>query len=268
MVERKVKALLNKLTMTHFESISDQIVTWANRSEKEQDGRTLVQVIKLIFDAVTDDAMLPEIYARLCRKVREQVSHKVQDDSIKNAEGKPFAGGRLFLKCLANRCQEDFERDWVAEETAIAAAATGVSNGHAIKKANEKIEGDEGSELYFDDSYAAAKAKRRGMGFIRFIGELFKLQMLTERIVHECIKKLLGNVESPEEEEIESVCKLLATVGSLLDDMPESQAHVNMYFRRMKDLLKSKNVKQRMKFMVQVSITVPYVMTFRPTDAD
>ena len=48
---------------------------------------------------------------------------------------------------------------------------------------------------------------------IRFIGELFKLQMSTERVMHECIKKLLGNVENPEEE-IESFCKLLTIGGS------------------------------------------------------
>jgi translation initiation factor 4G len=35
--------------------------------------------------------------------------------------------------------------------------------------------------------------------------------------MHECVKKLLGNVDNPEEEEIESLCKLLATVGSMLD---------------------------------------------------
>jgi len=36
-VERKVKALLNKLTMEKFDSISDQIVAWANKSEAEVD---------------------------------------------------------------------------------------------------------------------------------------------------------------------------------------------------------------------------------------
>jgi hypothetical protein len=61
--------------------------------------------------------------------------------------------------------------------------------------------------LYSAEYYAAAKAKRRGLGLIRFIGELFELQMLTERIMHECIEKLLGNVENPEEG-IESLCKL------------------------------------------------------------
>ncbi|KAF8335869.1 uncharacterized protein EI90DRAFT_3047364 [Cantharellus anzutake] len=37
--------------------------------------------------------------------------------------------------------------------------------------------------------------------------------MPTARIMHECIKKLLSNVDDPEEEEIESLCQLLTTVG-------------------------------------------------------
>ena len=54
--------------------------------------------------------------------------------------------------------------------------------------------------LYSDEYYAAQKAKRQGLGLIKFIGELFKLQMFTERIMHECVKKLLGNVDNTEEE--------------------------------------------------------------------
>ena len=45
LVEREVKDLLNKLTMKTFAPISDQIIAWANKSEKEKDGRTLIQVI-------------------------------------------------------------------------------------------------------------------------------------------------------------------------------------------------------------------------------
>jgi translation initiation factor 4G len=60
-VERKVKGLLNKL---NDGSISDQIISWANKSENEKDGRTLIQVIKLVFDKATDDTW-SEMYARL-----------------------------------------------------------------------------------------------------------------------------------------------------------------------------------------------------------
>jgi len=254
MVDRKVKGLLNKLTMEKFDSISDQIITWANKSEKENNGRTLIQVIRLVFEKATDEAAWSEMYARLCRKMMEQISSKVQDDGIKNNDGKPIAGGQLFRKYLLNRCQEDFERGWVAKEATAAAAASKAMDDEAIKAANDKTKADGKDEevaLYSEEYYAAQKAKRQGLGLIKFIGELFKLQMLTERIMHECVKKLLGNVDNPEEEEIESLCKLLATVGSLLDT-PKARAHLDVYFSRMRELTKSPNVNSRMQFMLQV----------------
>jgi hypothetical protein len=103
LVERKVKGLLNKLTMEKFASISDQIIAWANKSEmpEEKDGRTtLIQVIRLVFEKATDEATWSEMYARLCRKMMEQISTNVQDDGIKNSEGKPITGGQLFRKYL------------------------------------------------------------------------------------------------------------------------------------------------------------------------
>lgn len=255
-VDRKVRALLNKLTMERFDTISDQIIAWANKSEKEQDGRTLIQVIKLVFEKATDEATWSEMYARLCRKMMEQISPNVRDDGIKNPEGKPIAGGQLFRKYLLNRCQEDFERGWAAKDATAAAAASKATQDHAAKAAAEANKGAEGegeSALYSEEYYAAQKAKRQGLGLIKFIGELFKLQMLTERIMHECVKKLLGNVENPEEEEIESLCKLLTTVGQILDT-PKARAHMDVYFSRMKELTKSHNVNSRMQFMLQVSL--------------
>ncbi|KZP10374.1 hypothetical protein FIBSPDRAFT_1051378 [Athelia psychrophila] len=110
------------------------IITWANKSETEKDGRTLIQVIRLGFEKATDEAA------------------------------------------------------W--SEMTMASRTTRAS---------------------------PSKAKRQGLELIKFIGEWFKLQMPTERIMHECVKTLLGNVENPEEDEIESLCKLLSTVGALLD---------------------------------------------------
>lgn len=252
MVERKVMGLLNKLTMERFDSISDQIISWANKSETEKDGRTLIQVIKLVFEKATDEAAFSEMYARLCRKMTETISPKVQDDGIKNQEGKPIAGGQLFRKYLLSRCQDDFERGWLQRETSAAAALTKATEDEAAARANaaSSKEAEEG-ELYSDEDYAAQKAKQRGLGLIRFIGELFKLQMLTERNMHECIKKLLGNVENPEEEEIESLCTLMNTVGAVLDT-EKAHAHMDVYFARMKELTKSPKVNSRIALMLQV----------------
>jgi hypothetical protein len=256
-VDRKVKALLNKLTMEKFDSISDQIIQWANRSETQKDGRTLIQVIRLVFEKATDEATWSEMYARLCRKMMEQISTNVHDVGIKTAQGKPIAGGQLIRKYLVNRCQEDFER-WVAKEAAAAAAAIKAKEHQSIKDANERNGTDEVA-LYSEEYYIAQKAKRQGLGLIKFIGELFKLQMLTERIMHECIKKLLGNVHDPEEEEIEGLCTLITTVGLLLDTQ-RGRAHMDVYFQRMKGLTRNLNVSSEMQLILQVYITVECIV--------
>jgi translation initiation factor 4G len=250
-VDREVKALLNKLTIQTFDSISDQIIKWANRSENQKDGRTLIQVIRLVFEKAIDEATWSEMYARLCRKIMEQISSRVQDEGIKSAEGKPIAGGQLFRKYLLNRCQEDFELGWVTK-------ASKAKEDQAIKDANEQNGTDE-VVLYSEEYYAAQKAKRQSLGLIKFIGELFKLQMLTERIMHECIKKLLGNAHDPEEEEIKSLCVLMTTVGLLLDTQ-KGRAHMDVYFQRMKELTMNVNVSPLLQLMLQVreAFGVPY----------
>ena len=253
LVEREVKDLLNKLTMKTFASISDQIIAWANKSEKEKDARTLIQVIRLVFEKATDEATsenFTEMCALLCRKMMEQISTNDQDDGIKNPKGKPIAGGQLFRKYLFNRCQEDFERGWVVKE-ATAAATKALDEAAKAANAKTKEDGTEEIVLYSDKYYAVQKTERQGLGLIKFIGELFKLQMLTERIVYVCVKKLLGNVDNPEEEKIESLCKLLATVGSMLDTQ-KARARLDFYFSRIKELMESPNVTPRMRYMLQV----------------
>jgi len=260
LVNRKVKALLNKLTLDKFESISDQVIAWANKSEKEHDGRILRQVIALIFEKATDEAHWSEMYAKLCRKLMEKLSPAVKDESLSDPAGNKVQGGHLFRKYLLNRCQEDYERGW-SKRDELAAAAAGKAADDAVKQAaNEKsraeaeAEGKEApareAEILSDEYYAAQKAKRQGLGLVRFIGELFKLNMLTERIMHECIKKLLSNIETPEEEDIESLSRLMMTVGALLDH-EKAISHMNVYFSRMQIMSNSPNLSSRARFMLQ-----------------
>ncbi|POV98577.1 hypothetical protein PSHT_13970, partial [Puccinia striiformis] len=88
---------------------------------------------------------------------------------------------------------------------------------------------------------AANKAKQQDLGLVRFIGELDKLNMFTERIIHKCIKKLRSNIDAPEEEDIESLSRLMMTVGGLLDH-EKAISHMNIYFSRMLTMPKSPNL--------------------------
>ena len=273
MVDRKVKALLNKLTVENFDSISNQILDWANKSEKETDGRILRQVIRLVFEKATDEAAWSEMYASLCRKLQERLSPDVRDLALAESSNTPaLAGGTLFRKYLLTRCQEDYERGWAQRDILAAQAADKASDDEAKRKANEAAEeaakasggkpaadDDAGPALLSDEYYAAQKAKRRGLGLVRFIGELYKLEMLTARIMHECVRKLLSNVETPEEEDIESLCRLLTTVGKQLeasDKKPDGQAtqqsRMDIYMVRLEQIKNNPKVNSRMRFMVEV----------------
>lgn len=44
------------------------------------------------------------------------------------------------------------------------------------------------------DGRGRVQARRRALGNIQFIGQLFKQKMLTEKIMHQCIRTLLGEV--------------------------------------------------------------------------
>jgi len=240
-IERKVKALLNKLTVAKFDTLSDRIIDWANKSEVENDGRALILVARLVFESATRTTW-PEMYALLCKKIMEGISPNVQDDGIRDAGGKPITGGQLFRKLLLNHCKKDFERCWVAmgsEDTPV-----------------KKSETSDEVELYLDQYDAARKTRRRALGLVQFVSELYKLQMLTERVMHEYIKRFLANIRNnPGEMQIEGLCRLLTTAGKLLDG-PKDRAHINVYFTRMKELRKSSNVAPRMQFMLQVGSTL------------
>lgn len=142
--ERKIKALLNKLALKNFHSVSNQVIDWANKSENENNSATLILVIKLVYEQVTDEAHWPRMYALLCRKMMEQISCSVQDENIRNYAGEPIVGGHLFRKYLLNRCQEDFERGWSQKESAQAAATLKAVDDKAAEAAS-KAGGEVGS---------------------------------------------------------------------------------------------------------------------------
>lgn len=56
--------------------------------------------------------------------------------------------------------------------------------------------------------------RRRFLGNIKFIGELFKLKMLIEVIMYDCVVKLLKNYD---EEFFECFCRLFIIIGKDLD---------------------------------------------------
>ncbi|KAM5382640.1 hypothetical protein ACJZ2D_002430 [Fusarium nematophilum] len=238
MVQRKVKAALNKMTPEKFDKIADQILVIASQSKDESDGRTLRQVIQLTFEKATDEAHWASMYAKFCKRMLETMSPDVRDERIKDKNGNIVSGGNLFRKYLLNRCQEEFERGW--------------SVNLPEPKESEEQDGKKPGEavLMSDEYYTAAAAKRRGLGLVQFIGELYKLGMLTERIMHECVHKLVDYKGVPDEAEIESLSKLLRTIGANLDATEKGRPMMDAYFQRIQTMVDLPELPSRLKFML------------------
>ena len=159
----------------------------------------------------------------------------------------PFYGGPLnseeearksclkkwqFKKILLNTCQEEFERKDIYG--GIQAKYDSIDIKGMSTEKFETLKEDRRMELH--------KAKKRMLGNIRFIGELYKRDMLGPRVIHPCIMRLLGvrcrdddgnefvrkvngndefyiapdpNV-TIDDDSTESLCKLLTTIGRRL----------------------------------------------------
>jgi translation initiation factor 4G len=165
------------------------------------------------------------------------MSPEIKDESILDKNGNIVSGGNLFRKYLLNRCQEEFERGWKMDLP-------------------DKPEGEPGDDktpeavMLSDEYYIAAAAKRRGLGLVQFIGELYKLSMLTERIMHECVKKLVDYTGIPDEAEIESLTKLLKTIGGNLDSTEKGKPMMDVYFTRIQSMIDTPELPSRLRFML------------------
>ena len=244
-VQRKVKAALNKMTPTTFQKIADQILEIVAQSRKESDGRTLRQVIQLTFEKATDEAHWAAMYAQFCSKMLSFMTPEIKDETLPNDKnGQVISGVNLFRKYLLNRCQQDFEAGWKS-------------------KLPDKPEGEsEEAVMLSDEYYTAAAAKRRGLGLVRFIGELFKLGMLTGRIMHMCVKRLVDFDGMPDEAEVESLTSLLRTIGEDLDTEGTARRGMDAYFARIQSMVDLEALPSRLRFMLMVYIYLVPLETF------
>ncbi|RZR88788.1 hypothetical protein BHM03_00016414 [Ensete ventricosum] len=218
--QRRLKAILNKLTPQNFDRLFAQV------KEVEIDNAvTLTGVISQIFDKALLEPTFCEMYANFCF----HLSAELPNFSENNEK-------ITFKRLLLNKCQEEFERGEREQ-----AEANKVEEEGEIKQSKEAKE------------EKRLQARRRMLGNIRLIGELYKERMLTERIMHECIKKLLGQHQNPDEEDVEALCKLLSTIGEMID-RPKAKDHMDAYFDMMTKLSTNQNLSSRVRFMLRDAI--------------
>ena len=233
-IEKALKAAnkyLNQLTVENFDKLLGKFL------ELEITSFAVFEpVVYAIFEKCLAEAYLGHVYAELCRELSIQ-SRTFQDQFVKvearegqwgwtagddddfnegqgpdhKFESEEQAGSAAyrftaFKRILLNKCQGEFMKEDI----------------YACQKEYPAL------ETYPTDEQALQKVKRinerkhlklKMLGNMNFIGELYKCDLITEPIVHECIKKLLGEPNQAEydEQNLESLCKLMEIVGKKLE---------------------------------------------------
>uniref|UniRef100_A0ABM5G412 Eukaryotic translation initiation factor 4 gamma 1 isoform X3 n=1 Tax=Pogona vitticeps TaxID=103695 RepID=A0ABM5G412_9SAUR len=219
---RRVRSILNKLTPQMFQQLMKQVTELSIDTEERLKG-----VIDLIFEKAISEPNFSVAYANMCRCL---MGLKVPTTD------KPTVMVN-FRKVLLNRCQKEFEKDKDDDEI--------------FEKKQKEMDDTAGPEerarLKEELDDARDKARRRSLGNIKFIGELFKLKMLTEAIMHDCVVKLLKNHD---DESLECLCRLLTTIGKDLD-FEKAKPRMDQYFNQMEKIIKEKKTSSRIRFMLQ-----------------
>ncbi|XP_067141200.1 eukaryotic translation initiation factor 4 gamma 3-like isoform X2 [Centruroides vittatus] len=222
---KKIRGILNKLTPQKFHSLIEQVKSLSINTEEKLKG-----VIDLIFEKAIDEPNFSVSYANMCKHL---ALVKV-----------PLAGqeGQVnFRKLLLTKCQREFEKD-VNDEVKREERLKEIDNAETDEKKRQLQEELEEEER---------TARRRSLGNIRFIGELFKLNMLTSPIMHDCIKKLLHN--QGDEDSLECLCRLLTTIGKELDQEKNkmNREWMDSYFESMQKIVNERRTNSRVRFMLQ-----------------
>ncbi|KAL7517265.1 hypothetical protein ACHAWX_002199 [Stephanocyclus meneghinianus] len=202
---RKALLILNKLSLTKFDKLSDDFINCGIGRDTE----CLTEAVSLIVNKAQEEQHFSSMYAGLCLKLANTHFEGIDDGNKK---------GKVFKKILLDRCQTEFETE------------TSVKIEAATRDVTDKEEYE----------YHANLIKKHYLGHMRFIGELYKGDLISIKIMLFCLPQLLqgdepskANIENGkdlrgklDEEKVECFAKLMTVIGSSLEKQSEAMKNV------------------------------------------
>ncbi|KAK9410003.1 eukaryotic translation initiation factor 4 gamma 2 [Crotalus adamanteus] len=224
---RKVRGILNKLTPEKFDKLCLELLNVGVESKLILKG-----IILLIVDKALEEPKYSSLYAQLCLRLAEDAPN-FDGPSTESHSGQKQS--TTFRRLLISKLQDEFEN----------------------RTRNVDIYDKQDGPLLPEEEEQRAIAKIKMLGNIKFIGELGKLDLIHESILHKCIKTLLEKKKRVQlkdmGEDLECLCQIMRTVGPRLDHA-KAKSLMDQYFARMRSLMMCKELPARIRFLLQDTV--------------
>ena len=225
-VKFQITELLNILTKDNYKSIADQIYNII-----EKDIESQVKFLDVLFNKSVNEKSYVALYAKLCKDFDKKLPQKAPPKEDKKTD-KPKKSNSMMRTKLLDKCREIF-----------------------------KIENNEKFDEYIkvqDKEERNIKLKNFVLGNVNFIGELINIQILSKKIVKQCLNNLLERFYDKNSDEslkminLEAVVILLNNFGTLLkerekklkeDDKKAFNSVVDEFLQKLDEIIQSKDTK-------------------------
>lgn len=230
--KKSLVTLLSKLTDDNCDQVTKLFELEIDSEE------TLNFCIDHVFEsAISGENKMIAAHAQIC-------------EALKNKDLSSINLGRLHVKrLLVTRCQQEFENIFKDFE----ASASENLEANTI----DTCSSEETQSIKVSDS--TKNVQRRALGVVTLCGELYKLFILTRSIMHDCIRRLIQNLDSKssfkftEEIWLECLCKLLTDIGKELENdttHKTKSASIDRYFDEIDNVIDS-NTSSKIRIRVQ-----------------
>ena len=231
-VRFKITEHLNILTVDNYKTTSDNIYEIIKDDIANQE-----KFLDVLFNKSVNEKAFVKLYAKLCKDFDKKLPQKNEKKKDEKSNKKPTSVMRVKL---LDKCRQIF-----------------------------KIENNEKFDEYIkvaDPVEREIKLKKFVLGNVNFIGELINIQILSRKIVSQCLNNLFTRFNNAEADKslkminLEAIVILLDNFGTLLkakeDKMKEEDKKtynslVEEYLKKLSEVIESeKNLVQYVKYKI------------------
>ena len=224
-IKFQITELLNILTKDNYKTTADQIYNII-----ENDIENQVKFLDVLFNKSVNEKSYVSLYAKLCKDFDKKLPQKAPIKEEKKSD-KPKKSNSMMRTKLLDKCREIF-----------------------------KIENNEKFDEYIkvqDNEERNIKLKNFVLGNVNFIGELINIQILSKKIVKQCLTNLLERFYDNNSDKslkminLEAVVILLNNFGTLLkerekklkeDDKKVFNSVIDEFLQKLQEIIDNKDI--------------------------